>query len=333
MIGNASESVLLKETQPGQTPAAGNFGASFRDRRISSNLDTPAETDQMENNWTGLRLVLAPGSIDYFDLNWQQGFVHELQIDGNNYEVLGGSRSRWTGQTAQAWCELLQCDLAIIKDRSLRQKLFSASSRIGETPTLVGGIFNQGQWYWQDRTPLNGGEWLGNKPQQDSADAPFYLVWDHGFYRSLAATEHVQQIVVKKPAAMSVPDLEKISSQLILKKFEFNNRKFYLMQAPVDWYTARRLANLLGGELAKVTDADEKILQNELQSFADQRIALGGYRKHGKWVYLDGSDGPEKLPADAINRHESLNNCFMAFYVGRLCNAADFDAFLCEVKK
>ena len=105
------------------------------------------------------------------------------------------------------------------------------------------------------------------------------------------------------------------------------------MQAPVNWYTARRLAELMGGRLAVPANAEEKaaFLKN-LKGFENRRIALGGFRKNGKWMWLDGTREQQILPPDQKNRNESLNNCFAAIYNNRYCHSPEFDTFLCELQ-
>ena len=84
--------------------------------------------------------------------------------------------------------------------------------------------------------------------------------------------------------------------------------------------------------LQSVSAEETKFLIKKLKSFKKKRIALGGYRKNGKWFWMDGSDGPRKLPAGNKNGHVSMNNRFAGIYNGKLCNVQTFDAFLCEIK-
>ena len=122
-------------------------------------------------------------------------------------------------------------------------------------------------------------------------------------------------------------------SKLEPEEYKVNNKKYWLMRAPVDWYTARRLAELLGGKLAVLENpAEQAAVIQQLRKFKNIRIALGCYRKNGKWQWLNGKRGPAKLPADKYNRNVSLNNCFMAIYQNKLCNSPEFNAFLCEFK-
>ena len=61
------------------------------------------------------------------------------------------------------------------------------------------------------------------------------------------------------------------------------------------------------------------------------RIALGGYYKYNRWLWLDGSDGPrEELPRLFSTLPESRNNNFIALYEGKLSDTVTTDAFLCE---
>jgi len=328
IVGNAAESVLLRDAVPGKMPPVGNFGGSFRDRRVSNVLNFRCDIDMLENKWSGLRIVLGRGSIDYFDRNWYSQYHYVIKDSGYTYELLGGLHSQWDGKSAFEWCRLLGGEPAILSDKNLRKKLFNTSIRVRELPSLTGAYMHNGVWKWLDNTPVSGNEWLSNSANgQDNRKYRHYLVWDHGFWRGVNAAEPIPVMIIK------YKDSRKIltESPLILKKMRINNKNYWLLRAPVDWYTARRLAELLGGKLAVLrTPAEQAAAIEQLSKFKNMRIALGCYRKNGKWQWLDGMPGPEELPPDKLNRNVTLNRCFMALYKNKLCNSPEFNAFLCE---
>ena len=115
-------------------------------------------------------------------------------------------------------------------------------------------------------------------------------------------------------------------------KFELNGRTFLLMRATVDWYTAKRLAEMLGGKLATLhSEEEQKQAASKLSKFDSMSIALGAYRRNGSGLWLNGKSAPENLPINKQSPFNSLNSCFMALRYNQYCWSDTFDAFLCEL--
>ncbi len=331
MIGNAAESVLIKPTVAGTTPQPGNYGGSFRDRRISSEITKLADPDMLQNKWSGLRLVLGRGTMDYFENNWYTGREYRIEEAGTVYELLGGPGCRWDSKSAAEWCDFLGGRVAQLKSQQLRRKLYNTTYRLQEMASFAGAEYRNGKWMWLDNTPIDNGEWLANEQQQSAKG--LFLIWDHGFWRS-NNSETVPLLILEHKKGKKTPRINNFAQRgIVLKHFKLNNKTYLLMQAPVNWYTARRLAELMGGRLAVPANAKEKaeFLKN-LKGFEKRRIALGGFRKNGKWMWLNGTQEQQILPPDKNNRNESLNNCFAAIYNNRYCHSPEFDTFLCELQ-
>ena len=160
------------------------------------------------------------------------------------------------------------------------------------------------------------------------------MVWDHGFWRGITDSETAPLIMIKYSSEKApATDLSSAKSDLILDKFNFKGKKYFLLQAPVDWHTAKRLAELAGGKLAAPENSAElAFMIRKLKAHKKLKIAVGGYRKLGKWYWINGTVGPKKLQPISRKNKTSLNNSFAAVYKGKLCYAQSFDAFLCEVK-
>jgi len=188
MIGNVAESVLMRPTLPGKQPQAGNFGASFRNRRVSSEINHTTSIDMLENNWSGFRLVLGRGTMDYFDHNWYLGEKRQIRQQDHIYELLGSPACRWNGELALAWCKMLDVEPLMMPEKTLRKKLYNAHERVRELPTLLGAFYKNAQWMWLSGVPLNYGEWLIHNNEGNTAEQGEYLVWDHGFWRSIDKT-------------------------------------------------------------------------------------------------------------------------------------------------
>ena len=329
LIGNAAETVLQRKTGPGTPMQILNCGASFRDRRVSSMVSKKYDIELLENKWIGFRVVIAPGTLDYFNANWYTGSNHIIKNSHDKYEILGNLHCRWQKHTADLWSELLGGQPVILQDDKLRKKLFRSSSKLQELPILTSAIYANGQWQWQDKMPLDTDNWLNDRDNEEFSA----IVWDHGFWRGVTNKESVPLMMIKYCEDKPLSRLTKIKSELILSKFSLNGRKFFLLQAPVDWYTAKRLAELSGGRLAVPANSTELAAWlKKLKPHKKLRIALGGYRKTGRWRWLDNSKGPERVQPDQNYSNISLNSRFMALYNSKLCSANEFDAFLCEIK-
>ncbi|MBE6402717.1 MAG: SUMF1/EgtB/PvdO family nonheme iron enzyme [Lentisphaeria bacterium] len=329
MLGNAAESVLQKATQPGQTPRIINCGASFRDRRISNIIAQKCDIDMLENKWSGFRLVIAPGNMDYFENNWFTGQEYIIKDKLDIYELLGGKHSRWQSRIAGEWNRLLGSQPVILQDAKLRNRLFRASGRLQNLPLITSAIRNGQQWQWQDRTLVDNGEWLNNHDNH-LYDA---MTWDHGFWSGISNSDTAPLTMIKYASkGYHAPRLGSVKSPLILSEFKFKGKHYFLLKSPVDWYTAKRLAELLGGTLAiPANSAETTFMAKKLKSYKNLRIALGGYRKNGKWRWLNNTSGPGKVQTDK-SAGGSLNSRFIGIYNGKLCNTQKFDAFLCEIR-
>ena len=329
LIGNVAESVLQRPTQPGSPIQLLNCGASFRDRRVSNIVSKKYDIELLKNKWSGFRLVIAHGSMDYFDKNWYTGNSHIIKYDLDQYEILGNLNCRWQKHTALLWSELLGCKPVILQNDKLRKKLFRSSSKLQELPLITSAVYSHEAWQWQDKTPLGSSGWLNDRDNGEFSS----IVWDHGFWRGIPSTETAPLMMIKYSGNKPLSQLTTIKSELILSKFSLKGKKFFLLQAPVDWYTAKRLAELSGGRLAVPENSAElAVWVKKLWPHKKLRIALGGYRKNGKWQWLDNTAAPQKLQSDQTYSNISLNNRFMALYNGKLRNTIEFDAFLCEVK-
>ncbi len=331
-LGNAAESVVHSPVKPGEIPKIFNMGASFRDRRLNQELQKKLDPDMLENKWSGFRVVLAPGSMKYFEHTWYTGQIYTFTQAGYVYELLGTPYCRWTFDSAESWKKLLSTRPAMLQDEKLRKKLLRSNWRLHELPLLTSARYKNGKWLWSNNTEVSAGEWLSD-PYSDNPEKSS-MVWDHGFWRIASSKEKLPLILLKYPEKRTQKiDLSKSNSKLILKKFSLNNRKFYLLSAPVDWYTARRLCNLLGGELAEFSSVSElSSLRRIMKKFRNLQIGLNCSRKNGKWVWASGKPGPADLPPSKLGSTVSLNRSFMVLHNDEYSCSPEFDAFICEIK-
>ena len=329
MIGNAAESVLQKKTLPDTPPRVINCGASFRDRRVNSILTQKSDIDTLENKWCGFRVVIAPGDMEYFSTNWYTGQEHIIKDKEDVYELLGGKHCRWRQKDVDLWLQLLGTQPVILQDPRLRNRLLRAGERLQHWPLMTSAVRKGQDWQWHDKTPVDNGVWLNNHDNHLSE----VMIWDHGFWSGTASNGTTPLAMMKHGGKnLQRPQLGSVKSSLILTDFKFKGKQYFLLKAPVDWYTAKRLAELLGGTLAVPANSLEtSFMISKLKAHKKLRIALGGYRKNGKWQWINGNAGPEKLTSDKL-AGGSLNSRFIGIYNSKLCNAQQFDAFLCEIR-
>ena len=257
MVGNVSESVVINDHSESGELQTGSFGGSFRDRRISSKMRESCAPDMFDNNWSGLRLVLAPGNMDYFQHNWYTGNKHVVEINNMFYEALGAPHCRWTGDLAFKWCRLLGAEMAVLNDGNLRARLFESSKRFHELPLLIGATGTSKGWMWLDKTPVYDGEWFNGDQDTVAAGRKNYMLWDHGFWRGIDGASHVPLMLIKYNKKRPQKVDYNTRSPLILKKFQIGSKKYWLLNATVDWYTAKRLTEMLGGRLAVAESVEE----------------------------------------------------------------------------
>jgi len=329
LIGNAAESVVIADYTTGKALQTGNFGGSFRDRRISSKMQESCAPDMFANNWSGLRIVLAPGNMEYFTRNWYTGSVHKIELDNNIYEVLGSPYCRWTGHMAFQWCKLLGGEAAILNDANLRDKLFDTSKRLRELPVLIGATGTVKGWIWLDKTPVYDGEWLNGRADSIDLDQGNYMVWDHSFWRGINGNTPVPLLLIKYSKKRPQRVDYNTDSPLIIKKFQIGSKKYWVLNATVDWHTAKRLTGMLGGKLAVPENAaEEQQLFEALKEHSHLRLAVGAYRQCGSWVWLNGKAA--NVSNIDSQRTRSLNESFVCIYNHRISACELLDGLVCE---
>ena len=340
MLGNVTE--VVTPSLPVRANAFVERGGSFKNKAdipLTWRCDFLFQASLF--NWCGFRLVLAPGDMDYFDRMYQLGEPQSAEIDGTHYELFGLNLGVYRPGDAALLAELLGGRLAQLtpeKARALRKQL----PHVGHYPTLLGGrLARNNIWYWGTLTYQDGKpQWKNEKPitsiRLDSSQSRPHLYLEHENFKGVGCN-------IRFPLFLCEWSEEEFANRdrlarsdapfpLKLKRFRIGESEFLLIRGSQIWCMNKRYAELLGGRLA-ILNTPEKLqaAARELQPFEKMRIALGGYYKYNRWLWLDGSDGPrEELPRLFSTLPESRNNNFIALYEGKLSDTVTTDAFLCE---
>ena len=187
------------------------------------------------------------------------------------------------------------------KARALRKQL----PHVGHYPTLLGGRLSRSNiWYWGTLTYQDGKpQWKNERPitsiRLDSSQSRPHLYLEHENFKGVGCN-------IRFPLFLCEWSKEEFANRdrlarsdapfpLKLKRFRIGESEFLLIRGSQIWCMNKRYAELLGGRLA-ILNTPEKLqaAARELQPFEKMRIALGGYYKYNRWLWLDGSDGPRR---------------------------------------
>ena len=211
----------------------------------------------------------------------------------------------------------------------MRARLFESSKRFHELPLLIGATGTSKGWMWLDKTPVYDGEWFNGDQDTVTAGRKNYMLWDHGFWRGIDGASHVPLMLIKYNKKRPQKVDYNTRSPLILKKFQIGSKKYWLLNATVDWYTAKRLTEMLGGRLA-VADSVEELrqLKAATEKFSHLRLAIGAQRQCGKWVWLNNRE----VDVESIEsqRTRSLNENYVCLYNQKVSACELLDGLLCE---
>lgn len=330
MYGNVAEIV-----QPIEKTAMQNSvvvrGGSFREK--STAFRPRLEFLQYQNipYDIGSRVVIAPGTMEYFDQNFFMPQPMQTVINGKVFELIGANSGALNWQIAKQHAGLLGGKLAEIKDMDELTAIRKAIPLTGSWVTFIGAQRQGKDFYW-----LTGGQKVdfGKFKNQLNAEKKNFL----------ALTKHNWVTVDQEASALLLCQWDEKSyhqrnQQLLsgqkmpleLKRFTVGNRRFMLIDSCLFWHAAYRVAQLLGGNLA-VLDTEEvrrKVIE-ELSEYQQYPIFLGGYAKRHQWFWLNGSEIKGNIGAQPKILIPSRNNNFIALYQGKLHNCQTAQFFLVE---
>ncbi|MBE6356775.1 MAG: hypothetical protein E7058_06640 [Lentisphaerae bacterium] len=282
----------------------------------------------------GFRVVIAPGTPDYFDDQFFLYGAMQTRYNGNIYELVGANSGAFTWRDADMLSRLTGGKLAEFDQISdigtLRKKL----PLLGAWPTFIGGIRRNGTWLWQSSgKPVDPSYWQENPAGQagnyltlngsswravsDYKSAIFLCQWDEKEYA--ARNRYWQDNPSKVPG--------------IMHHFIYGKRRYLLIDSSMLWYGAARFCELLGGHLASLDTPElQKYAAAQLAKFPRERILLGGYAKRDKWYWLSGKEITLPLAKDDYNPIPSCNRNFVTLQNGKFCNSQFSSSLLCELE-
>ena len=240
----------------------------------------------------GSRIAIAPGDMDYFDKNFFNGSPVQGRANGKVYELIGINFATFNWQNADMLSKLLGGKLAEPQNMQELRNIIKVIPLTGKWRVFFGGIKVDNKWIWQSsRKELNYGSFkktlnkddsciflareLGKWSGVNSLKCPIFVCeWDEKNYEK--RNEHLK-------------NSKKLPGELL--RFSIGDRKYMLIHAHIGFYSAMRIAELLGGKLA-CPDNEElyKQLVIKLKDFSNQHILLGGYAKYGKYYWLSGNE-------------------------------------------
>ncbi|MBE6364765.1 MAG: hypothetical protein E7053_03310 [Lentisphaerae bacterium] len=281
----------------------------------------------------GFRVVIAPGTLEYFDENFFLYGAMQARHNGSVYELIGANSGAFTWRDADMLSRLLGGRLAEF-DRSsdialLREKI----PLLGQWPTFIGGVLRDGVWQWQNsgnavdparwrETPvghqgeflaLSGSSW---RAVSDYKSGVFLCQWSEDEYA--VRTRRLADLTGELPG--------------VIHRFTYGNRHYLLINSSMLWYGAARFCELLGGRLASLDTSEvREFVIRQTAAFPEERILLGGYAKREKWYWLSGGEITFALQADEFNPIPSCNRNFVTLQNGKFCNSQFSSSFLCEL--
>ena len=281
----------------------------------------------------GLRIVIAPGDISYFEKNFFLGGATQMRSHGKVFELVGENFSCFDWKNSEQLCRLLGGRLAEVDSPDLLQKIIKQMPLAGAGwPCFIGGRKINGKWRWIDsgkeidfdkkhlKTRFKNADYLTLKvknwnPQDAAARSGIFLCeWDEKTY-----TQRNKQLFENKKLPLEA------------LRFTIGNRRFMLIKSSMAWYTAKRFCELLGGQLACLeTPEIRKEVIRKVADYSSSHILLGGYAKWDSWYWLTGQEIKENLLLEKSMIIPTKNRNFITLKNGKFYNSQFSKLFLCE---
>lgn len=279
----------------------------------------------------GFRVVLAPGNMDYFDKHFFLGGGNTLRTHGRIFELVGENLGCFNWETSRSLCRLLGGRLAELDSPELLNKIQKEMPlAVAGWPCFLGGWKKDGKWCWiSSGKEIRAGKWdksrfnTGNfltlqskrwKPAAHTRSGILLCQWDE------KAFPHRNKQLEKGT---------RLPGELL--RFTVDGRKYMLVDFRMGWYTARRVCELLGGELASLDTPElRKKVTEKLSAYRSKYIFLGGYAKREKWFWLSGGEITFPLEKSRDVPIPTINRNFVSLKEGKFYNSQYADYFLCE---
>lgn len=280
----------------------------------------------------GFRFVVAPGDMSYFEQNFFMGGSNQLRSHGRVFELIGENYGCFDKEKSEQLCLLLGGRLAEPDSPDLLQKIFTEMplSAAG-WPCFIGGKKSNNKWIWS-RTgkTIN----CGKRSKSQAKDTDFPGI--HGKRLTMLNSNAKSGIFLcewdEKTYPLRNKQLQE-SKKLPLEalRFTIGNRRFMLIKSNMAWYTAKRVCELLGGQLAclETPEIREKVIK-KLSDYNSYHILLGGYAKWDDWFWLTGEKISLNLQVNKDIPIPTKNRNFITLKNGAFYNSQYSNLFLCE---
>ncbi len=330
MFGNVAEIVQPLEPTAMQNSAVIR-GGSFK-HTLNNCLKRNEQLKYQSIPYTvGFRIVIAPGTMDYFDREFFLGGATQVKLRGRVYELIGTNYGAFTWNHAHKLCGLLGGTLAELDDAEHIDELKRSMPLFGSWPTILGGCKVQDKWQWnQSKRGIDFGRWR----KQTDESGSLLMLEGKSFVKVHEDTKAPVMLCQWQSAEYGKRNkdlFKKAGMPLEVLRFQWQDRTFVLFDLPVQWYAAQRICELLGGRLAVLDDG--KLLQfacKNLQEYASHRIAVGAYAKRDKYLWLNGKTLEGKLKTERLMTIPSRNMNFVVLKENTLQDAQFSCMFLCE---
>ena len=333
IYGNVAE-MVLPHNWLGPTDSIATLGGSFLSVEKQCYTRSSYKMFQCIPPEIGFRIVIAPGTPDYFDRHFYISSPHQARMGGKVFELFGANLGSFDWNQANDLCRLLGGRLAEITSLKQQTALRTAIPLFNSWSTLLGARRVGKKWIWlHSRREVNFGPWKISKtkanrdclmitagriwrPVTSTTRNPLFLCeWDEKDYER--RNEHLKQ-------AGPLP--------LVKRKFTVGERTFLLIDSGMLWNVACRYCELLGGRLACLDTPELAArVKKELKPFAKSKILLGGYARRNEWLWLSGKKVEFDLIPDGNSPIQSRNRNFVVLKGNRFYDSQFSHMFLCEL--
>ena len=333
MYGNAAE-IALPYRGRGPADSIVLLGGSFMSPEKLCYARNTGKKYQNLSAETGFRVVIAPGTPDYFDRHFYISTPHQARMDGKVFELFGANHWSFDWEQAEELCRLLGGRLAELDTMKQQNALRTAIPLFNSGSTLLGGRRDGRKWIWiRSGREIRYGIW---KTVKTKHRGDRLMILYGRFWKSVTPKTRVPLFLCE----WDEKDYARRNEQLkrdgplprVRRKFTVGDRTFLLIDSGMQWNVACRYCELLGGRLAcldtpELTDRIKK----ELKPFARYKILLGGYARRDEWLWLSGKKVELDLTPDAGSPVPSRNRNFVVLRGNRFYDSQYSQMFLCEL--
>ncbi len=328
MLGNVAE-ITIPEPEDRQPQCIEYCGAYYSSKSADPEKSTSYLKYQFLPPFIGSRIAIVPGDLDFFEREFWVSEPRHTVFQGQYYELLTTNQALVETGKARNLCCLLGGHLLTPDSKELLKSLDRAFFETRSFPVCIDGSWKGGQWLRPDGKPYTGIP-LPDKPVHKR----WVLTFHNGkirLFNSNCSTGLICQWSETEYRNRN-QRREFRNEPAVLHSFRQGKHLYLLVDYPSHIHTARRIAQLLGGRLAEPrTAALKERIQKELARWKTIPVLLGGIRKYGQWVYLDGSAADLNLELRGPVLLNSLNCAAPGLLDGQFCALQTGQALLVEL--